>query len=1105
MGSERDLRRSHLSAGVREVGTDFLVRLAEPSHIVQFCESDDFLCGLVADYLAAGIEAGEPAVVFATEEHRDALRRALSAKGIDVDLACAGEQLWLADARETLARFMVGDMPDWELFEAVVGGAIDLGRRRHRHARVRTYGEMADLLWREGHEAAAIRLEEMWNDLGRQRRPSLLCAYVMGGFYKEGHSDGHPATLHQICRTSEPPRTTASRRGQVGLTARRTRRLAAEIEQRKQVEKALRASLVELRRAQDAVLESQQELQDFVDNAAEGMEWLDPEGTILWANRAQLDLIGYTRDEYIGRRVAEFRAGPAEVEDFLARLSRGEALRDHEARIVCRDGSIKHVLVHANVFWRGGRVVHTRCFTRDITARKRAHDALMRLHAITAALSEARTQAEVLEVVTMHTVAATGALGASVYLHGADGGRLELARAVGYADRVTDRAATIPLDAEVPTAEAARDARPVFLNSIDECRRYPALREAIGTTASRSLARLPLIVDGRPIGVLGVSHGQAGAFGENEQAFLTALAEQCAQALERARLYDVESRARRQAEVAGHRSSFLAKASAILSSSLDYQATLTNLARLAVPRIADWCLVELADGEAGSELVVADGDPSQVERLREHRRRVPPDPAAQVGVARVIASGRSELHRDISEPLLSSFAPDGEYKAFLRRLGFRSAIVVPMTARGRTLGAIALIAASSERRFEQADLEMAEELGLRAAMAIDNARLYEEAREADRRKDEFLAMLGHELRNPLAPILTGIKLMQLRGVGGERERQIIERQVNYLVRLVDDLLDVSRITRGRVELRREPVELASVVAKAIEMASPLYEQRSHLLSVEVPRTGLLVDVDQVRLAQVMANLLTNAAKYTDPRGAVVVRGRRERGQVVVSVIDNGIGIHSDVLPGIFDMFVQGERALDRSQGGLGIGLTLARNLVEAHGGSIEAHSAGRGHGSEFIVRLPACAGSRAPTEREDELPQSGQRRSGLRILLVDDNTDAADVLAEVLRGAGHEVAVAYDGPQALGVARSFEPNTALLDIGLPVLDGYELAGKLRELLPGRPLRLVAVTGYGQDTDKRKSRDAGFDAHLVKPIDLGALIRLIDDDAEDGPRAAAPAG
>ncbi len=1105
MGSDRDLRRSKLSEGVARVGTDFLVRLAEPSHIVQFYESEDFLCGLVADYVAAGIEAGEPVVVFATEEHRDVLRRSLTARGLDVDGACAAEQLWLIDARETLGRFMAGDMPDWELFEDVVGGAVDRCRR-HRRARVRTYGEMVNLLWREGNEAAAIRLEEMWNDLGRQRRPSLLCAYVMGGFYKEGHSDGHPATLHQICRTQapEPSRTGASRRGKLGLTARRARRLAAEIEQRKQVEKALRASLVELRRAQEALRESQQELQDFVDNAAEGMEWLDPEGTILWANRAQLDLLGYARDEYIGRRVAEFRAEPAEVEEFTALLGRGD-VRDHEARVVCRDGSIKHVVVHANVFRRGGRVVHTRCFTRDVTARKRAHDALMRLHAITSALSEARTEAEVLEVVTTHTVAATGALGASVYLHGADGTRLELARAVGYAGKVTEHAATIALDAAVPTAEAARRAEPVFLQSIAEYRRYPALQEATGQTPSRSLARLPLIVDGRPIGVLGVSHGQAGAFGDNEQAFLTALAEQCAQALERARLYDVESRARRQAEAAGRRSSFLSRASAILSSSLDYEATLTNLARLAVPRIADWCLVELDGGgdAPGSQLVVADGDPSQVERLREHRRRVPPDPAAQVGLARVMASGRSELHREISEPLLSSFAPDGEYKAFLRRLGFRSAIIVPMTARGRTLGAIALVAAASERRFEQADLDMAEELGHRAAMAIDNARLYQEAREADRRKDEFLAMLGHELRNPLAPILTGLKLMQLRGVGGERERQVIERQVNYLVRLVDDLLDVSRITRGRVELRREPVELSRVLGKAIEMASPLFEQRSHLLSIEVPRTGLLVEVDQLRLAQVLANLLTNAAKYTDPRGAVVVRGRRERGQVVVSVIDNGIGITSEVLPGVFDMFVQGDRALDRSQGGLGIGLTLARNLVEAHGGSIEAHSAGRGQGSEFTVRLPACVGSRAATERHGEAPQLGPPRSGLRILLVDDNTDAADVLAEVLRGAGHEVAVAYDGPQALGVARSFEPNTALLDIGLPVLDGYELAGKLRELLAGRPLRLVAVTGYGQDTDKRRSRDAGFDAHLVKPIDLGALIRLIDEDAGDGPLAAAP--
>jgi PAS domain S-box-containing protein len=1114
MGSDSGLRRGSLSAVTEQVGTEFLTRLAEQSHIVQFYESDDNLCGLVSDYLAAGLSAGEPLVVIATEPHRAVFCDRLREQGIDIDHASAQGRVRFLDARETLSRLMVDAMPDWERFERVVGGEIDLRRGGNRGVRVRAYGEMVDVLWRDGNEKAAIRLEEMWNQLGRENPVSLLCAYVMGSFYKEGHDGGHPATLHQLCarqaepRPAEPPRPAGNgRRPTIGPTARRARRLAAEIEHRKEVEKALRGSLQELRRAEEALRESQSELQDFVDNAAEGMEWLDPDGVVLWANRAQLDLLGCSEAEYVGHHVSDFHVDRDAVDEFFACLAAADTVRDHEVRVRCNGGAIKHVLINANVYRKDGHIVHTRCFSRDITARKRAHDALMRLQAITASLSEARTQAEVLDVVTRYTIAVSGALGASVYLLASDGETLELARAVGYAERAPDRAATIPLDAHLPLAEAARRAVPMFLLHGEVRERYPAFEDTSGPTGARSLARLPLIVDGRTIGVLGVSHGEPDAFGENEQAFLIALAHQCAQALERARLYDAESRARRSAEASQHRSAFLSKVSAILSSSLDYEATLTNLARLAVPRIADWCLVELASADQGSQLVVADGDPAQVARLRELRARFPPDRDAPVGVARVLESGRSELHREFSDALLASFTSDREHQGFLCQLKFRSAIIVPMTARGRTLGAIALISAQSERRFEPADLDMAEELGHRAAIAIDNARLYQEAREADRRKDEFLAMLGHELRNPLAPIMTGLKLMQLRGVGGDRERQIIERQVKYLVHLVDDLLDVSRITRGKVELNKEPLELATVLAKAIEMASPLYEERAHQLTVDVPRKGLLVEADPIRLAQILANLMTNAAKYTDPHGRVVVSARREGGQVAISVADSGIGISPSVLPQIFDMFVQGDRALDRSQGGLGIGLTLARSLVEAHGGTISAHSAGLGLGSEFTVRLPSSTG-RAATEREPDggVGEDGSlQASGVRILVVDDNTDAADVLADVLRAAGHEVAVAYDGPHALGLARTFQPNAALLDIGLPVLDGYELAERLRELLAGRALRLVAVTGYGQETDKDRSRAAGFDAHLVKPIDVRSLVALLDggDGRDGGDDAASP--
>ncbi|HKE17048.1 MAG TPA: MEDS domain-containing protein, partial [Kofleriaceae bacterium] len=322
MGSERDLRRNGRGEGFEEVGTEFLTRLAEPGHVVQFYESDELLCALVADYLAAGIQAGEPLVVFATCEHRDVFRQMLGARGFDVDRMCAGGRLSLIDARETLDRFMVDDMPDRDRFESVIGGAIERGRLHARRARVRTYVEMVDLLWRDGNEQAALGLEEMWDELGKSRRLSLLCAYVMGSFYKEGHSDGPPATLHQICRTHThllPPEPTArssgaARRAQLGMTARRARRLAAEIEHRKAIEKALRSSLSRLRGAEEALRESQEELQDFVDNAVEGMEWLDPQGVILWANRAQLDLLGYGRHEYIGHHVSEFRVDA--VDDF---------------------------------------------------------------------------------------------------------------------------------------------------------------------------------------------------------------------------------------------------------------------------------------------------------------------------------------------------------------------------------------------------------------------------------------------------------------------------------------------------------------------------------------------------------------------------------------------------------------------------------------------------------------------------------------------------------------------------------------------------------------------------------------------------------------------
>ncbi|HSK03861.1 MAG TPA: ATP-binding protein [Kofleriaceae bacterium] len=372
----------------------------------------------------------------------------------------------------------------------------------------------------------------------------------------------------------------------------------------------------------------------------------------------------------------------------------------------------------------------------------------------------------------------------------------------------------------------------------------------------------------------------------------------------------------------------------------------------------------------------------------------------------------------------------------------------------------------------------------------DSKRLAEEALAASRAKDEFLAVLGHELRNPLAPMMTGIELLKLRGVTMTKELLTIERQVRHLARLVDDLLDISRITRGLVELQRERLALDAAIAKGIEIASPLLEQKEHRVSLDVA-PGLHVDGDPVRLAQVFSNLLTNAARYTPRGGNVRVSAHRDGAHAVVRVTDDGIGIAPELLGRIFDLFVQGGRTIARSEGGLGIGLAVVRSLVQLHGGEVTAHSAGPGQGSELVVRLP-LAGDQPPDRepravRPAELPEARHKR---RVLVVDDNVEAAELISGALRALGHEVAVAHDGAEALKLAGRFRPEVAVLDIGLPVMDGYELARRLREHPDVGPGRLIALTGYGQAGDRARSRDAGFDVHLIKPVDVRALADAI---------------
>lgn len=378
-----------------------------------------------------------------------------------------------------------------------------------------------------------------------------------------------------------------------------------------------------------------------------------------------------------------------------------------------------------------------------------------------------------------------------------------------------------------------------------------------------------------------------------------------------------------------------------------------------------------------------------------------------------------------------------------------------------------------------------------AEMALLAAR--EAAEAASRAKDEFLAMLGHELRNPLSPIATALALMRGQpGAAFERERAVIERQVGHMTRLVDDLLDTSRILNGKLELKRSPLELADVIAKAVEMASPLLEQRGSKLRTSVP-SGLQVHADAHRLAQVFSNLLTNAAKYSEPGGSIQVRAEQPSGRVRVSVTDDGMGIDPELLPRVFELFIQGHRSIARSQGGLGLGLPIVKSLTEMHGGSVSAHSAGPGKGSRFVVELPLLRDHDADESSAGAPPpsRSAARARCQRVLVVDDNRDAAELLAEALAAHGYETRVAFDGPSALAiVSAGFDLDCAMLDIGLPVMDGYELAVRLREARPERPPRLVAITGYGMAVDRERTRAAGFDEHVVKPAELGVLLRLL---------------
>lgn len=548
------------------------------------------------------------------------------------------------------------------------------------------------------------------------------------------------------------------------------------------------------------------------------------------------------------------------------------------------------------------------------------------------------------------------------------------------------------------------------------------------------------------------------------------------------------------------RRNFLKEASTLLASSLEYGPTLASVARLAVPAVADWCAVDIVErGGNLARLAVAHVNPDKVRFAQELEARYPSDPEAPHSVHSVVRSGKPLLMTEIPESLLIDAAVDDEHLRLIQELGLKSAMVVPLCARGRTLGAITFVAAESNRLYGPKDLSFAEEVASCAALAVDNASLFREAQQASRAKDEFLATISHELRTPLNAMLGWATLLQAPDMPEHKRLHgllTIERNAKAQAQLIEDLLDVSRIIAGNLRIDFQPVSIVSIIEAAAEAIRPTALAKG--VHVQVVLDAWVADVtgDAARLQQVLLNLLSNGVKFTPPGGKVTIHLRKWEGRVEVQVRDTGIGIEPDFLPHVFEAFKQANSAVTRSHGGLGLGLAIVRHLVELHHGTVTAESAGAKRGSTFKIRLPVAARSPQPAVELDAVSASGPPResptlAGLQILVVDDEDDARNLLTEVLRHHGAEILAADSAAAALRLLQEHRPDVIVSDIGMPGEDGYSFIRSVRAMTLGeRLIPAAALTAYARKEDRTRAMMAGFQAHIAKPVEVEELLVVI---------------
>jgi PAS domain S-box-containing protein len=849
----------------------------------------------------------------------------------------------------------------------------------------------------------------------------------------------------------------------------------------------------------------------IVESSEDAIISKDLDGVIASWNKAAERLFGYSAEEAIGQRMTLLIPADRTAEEaaVLARIRRNEVVDHFETIRQRKDGSLLDVSVTISPIRDStGRIIGVSNITRDITDRRRAEAELEELRRRLMALLSASS--DILQSPTMDDVQAATIATAQHLLH-ADAYALwrmdpvSGTWAIRCSDHLSDTFAARLLEADGshPGLAPLPFSEPLPVPDVTAEPMLKPQNEAYAAEGIRSMLVVPLSVEGLRSGTIVFYWRTAHTFSSVEIETGRALASLASAAVSAAHLYEASEYAKQQA-------TFLAKTGEIFSSSLEYEKTLAAVANLAVPYIADWCTVDLiGEGSKLQRVAMAHVDPSKVDFAKRLQERYPEDPNAPGGVHQVIRTGQPVMMSTIPRELLVAAARDTEHLRLLDELVLTSYICVPMTARRRTLGALTFVSAESGRHYTASDLQFAQDLASRAALAIDNAHAYRQATEANRLKDDFLATLSHELRTPLNAVLGYAKMLDMHMLEPSRQAHaisVIERNANSLKQIIEDVLDISRIVSGKLRLNVQAVQVSEIVKTAVATLVPAADAKNiRLQSVLDPQTPP-ISGDPDRLQQIVWNLLSNAVKFTPKGGRVQIMLQRVNSHVEIVVSDTGRGISPEFAPHLFERFRQADSAFSREHGGLGLGLAIVRELVELHGGTVRASSDGAGRGATFTVELPAMivhqTGSTGPRRvhpRTDEGPGAAisNRLEGIRVMAVDDEDDALALLTEILEAAGAQVLTASSGPRALTMLGALVPDVLIADVGMPDMDGLQLIQRVRQHPnpAARSIPAVALTAYARAQDRIAALGNGFQMHIAKPVDPAELIVAISSLAQ----------